>query len=69
MEQGLLDAKIGNAIVAAASEVSEGKLNDHFPLVIWQTGALAQCFERVYCEHHAICQGGDLKLQLGLGVS
>ena len=39
MDLGRLDAKLGKAIVAAAQEVVEGKLNDHFPLVVWQTGS------------------------------
>jgi fumarate hydratase class II len=39
---GKLDAKIKDAIVAAANEVIEGKLNDHFPLVVWQTGSGTQ---------------------------
>ena len=42
MELGHLDPKIGEAIVAAAQEVIEGKLNDHFPLVVWQTGSGTQ---------------------------
>eukprot|EP00262_Sarcandra_glabra_P002197 TRINITY_DN1245_c0_g1_i8.p1 TRINITY_DN1245_c0_g1~~TRINITY_DN1245_c0_g1_i8.p1 ORF type:complete len:466 (-),score=76.37 TRINITY_DN1245_c0_g1_i8:181-1578(-) len=37
-----LDPTIGDAIMKAAQEVSEGKLNDHFPLVIWQTGSGTQ---------------------------
>jgi fumarate hydratase, class II len=37
-----LDPKIADAIVAAANEVIEGKLNDHFPLVVWQTGSGTQ---------------------------
>lgn len=37
-----LDEKIGNAIVQAADEVIDGKLNDHFPLVVWQTGSGTQ---------------------------
>ena len=37
-----LDPKIANAIVQAANEVIEGKLNDHFPLVVWQTGSGTQ---------------------------
>ncbi len=41
MEYGL-DKKIGEAIVKAAQEVAHGKLNDHFPLVIWQTGSGTQ---------------------------
>jgi fumarate hydratase class II len=41
-ELGHLDRKIGDAIVRAAQEVIEGKLNDHFPLVVWQTGSGTQ---------------------------
>jgi len=37
-----LEADIGDAIVKAATEVAEGKLNDHFPLVVWQTGSGTQ---------------------------
>ena len=37
-----LDAPIGKAIMEAAQEVADGKLNDHFPLVIWQTGSGTQ---------------------------
>nr|QES95439.1 fumarate hydratase [Philasterides dicentrarchi] len=37
-----LDEKISNAIVEAATEVQEGKLYDHFPLVVWQTGSGTQ---------------------------
>ncbi|HMM13832.1 MAG TPA: class II fumarate hydratase [Parvibaculum sp.] len=37
-----LDPKIGEAIVKAAQEVIEGKLDDHFPLVVWQTGSGTQ---------------------------
>ena len=39
MGLGLLDQKIGDAIVAAAQEVSEGKLDEHFVLDIFQTGS------------------------------
>jgi fumarate hydratase class II len=42
MELGRLDEKIGAAIVEAAQEVIEGKLDDHFPLVVWQTGSGTQ---------------------------
>jgi fumarate hydratase, class II len=42
MDLGKLDPKLGKAIVAAAQEVVEGKLNDHFPLVVWQTGSGTQ---------------------------
>ncbi|AJY47100.1 class II fumarate hydratase [Martelella endophytica] len=37
-----LPAELGNAIVEAAQEVIDGKLNDHFPLVVWQTGSGTQ---------------------------
>ena len=42
MELGRLDAKIGQAIVAAAQEVIDGKLDAHFPLSVWQTGSGTQ---------------------------
>jgi fumarate hydratase, class II len=42
MQQGSLNPKVGNAIVQAATEVAEGKLLDHFPLVVWQTGSGTQ---------------------------
>ena len=37
-----LDVDIGQAIVSAATEVADGKLNNHFPLVVWQTGSGTQ---------------------------
>ena len=42
MAQGILETKIGEAIIAAANEVCEGKLDDHFPLKVWQTGSGTQ---------------------------
>ena len=39
---GELNAPIARAIVQAADEVITGKLNDHFPLVIWQSGSGTQ---------------------------
>jgi len=42
MSLGRLDKKLGEAIVAAAQEVIDGKLDDHFPLVVWQTGSGTQ---------------------------
>ena len=39
---GLLDARRANATVKAAQEVIDGKLDDHFPLVVWQTGSGTQ---------------------------
>ena len=37
-----LDKNLGAAIINAAQEVIEGKLNDHFPLAVWQTGSGTQ---------------------------
>jgi fumarate hydratase class II len=42
MNLGKLDQGVGDAIVRAAQEVAEGKLDDHFPLVVWQTGSGTQ---------------------------
>ncbi|MEL6291108.1 MAG: class II fumarate hydratase [Pseudomonadota bacterium] len=42
MALGKLDEKLGAAIVQAANEVIEGKLDAHFPLVVWQTGSGTQ---------------------------
>ena len=42
IELGALDRRIGEAIASAAAEVTEGKLADHFPLVVWQTGSGTQ---------------------------
>jgi len=39
---GVLDKKLGDTIVKAAQEVIEGKLDEHFPLVVWQTGSGTQ---------------------------
>jgi fumarate hydratase, class II len=42
MALGRLDKTLGDAIVKAAQEVAEGKLDEHFPLVVWQTGSGTQ---------------------------
>ena len=42
MELSVLDKKRGRAIVRAAKEVAAGQLDDHFPLVVWQTGSGTQ---------------------------
>ncbi len=41
-ELGILAAEKADLIVKAADEVIEGKLDDHFPLVVWQTGSGTQ---------------------------
>lgn len=42
VNRGLLGDEITDYIVKAAMEVAEGKLDDHFPLVVWQTGSGTQ---------------------------
>ena len=42
LKLGSLDARRAKAIIAAAKEVIDGKLDDHFPLVVWQTGSGTQ---------------------------
>ncbi|HCL64059.1 MAG TPA: class II fumarate hydratase [Rhizobium sp.] len=39
---GGLDPALGEAIIKAAQEVIDGKLDEHFPLVVWQTGSGTQ---------------------------
>lgn len=42
MKLGKLDKILGEAIVRAAKDVAEGRLDDNFPLVVWQTGSGTQ---------------------------
>lgn len=42
MQLGVLDKKVGKAIVQAADDVLAGKLDGNFPLVVWQTGSGTQ---------------------------
>jgi fumarate hydratase class II len=42
MELGSLDQRRGRAIVRAAQEVIDARLDDHFPLTVWQTGSGTQ---------------------------
>ena len=42
MQLGKLDPHLGQVIIAAADEVISGSLDDHFPLVVWQTGSGTQ---------------------------
>jgi len=41
-EIGLLEARVADAVTEAAQEVIDGKLDAHFPLVVWQTGSGTQ---------------------------
>ena len=42
IENGQLNEEIGKAIICASEDVISGKLNSHFPLVVWQTGSGTQ---------------------------
>jgi fumarate hydratase class II len=42
LELGLIDARRARAIAVAAQAVIDGRLDDHFPLVVWQTGSGTQ---------------------------
>ncbi len=42
MRMGVMPGELGAAIDQAAAEVVEGKLNDNFPLSVWQTGSGTQ---------------------------
>jgi fumarate hydratase class II len=42
IDLGVLDKKIGDSIIVAAQEVIDGKMEGHFPLVVWQTGSGTQ---------------------------
>src|ERR1700761_3454893 len=41
-ELGLIDQRRARAIIRAAREVIDGQLDEHFPLVVWQTGSGTQ---------------------------
>jgi len=41
-KNGSIEKKISRSIIKAANEVISGKLNDHFPLKVWQTGSGTQ---------------------------
>ncbi|MBZ0215342.1 MAG: class II fumarate hydratase [Fimbriimonadaceae bacterium] len=42
MDLGVISKKLGSAIDKAANRVINGEMNDHFPLVVWQTGSGTQ---------------------------
>ncbi len=39
---GILDSRLLNPVIQACDEILEGKMDDHFPLVVWQTGSGTQ---------------------------
>jgi fumarate hydratase, class II len=41
-DAGRIEARLADAMIEAAQEVIDGKLDDHFPLVVWQTGSGTQ---------------------------
>lgn len=60
---GKLDSTLANAIRNAADEVILGKLDDHFPLVVWQTGSGTQSnmnFNEVIANRAIEILGGEL---------
>jgi fumarate hydratase class II len=60
-DNGLLDARVAEAIAAAAEEVRSGALDDHFPLVIFQTGSGTQTnmnVNEVLANRAAVLLGG-----------
>ena len=60
---GKLDSKLANAIRNAADEVIVGTLDDHFPLVVWQTGSGTQSnmnFNEVIANRAIEILGGEL---------
>ncbi len=62
---GNLDKKHAEAIVAVAQEIADGKLDDHFPLVVWQTGSGTQTNMNV---NEVIANAVNLRLGGKLGA-
>ncbi|MFH0753132.1 MAG: class II fumarate hydratase [Candidatus Omnitrophota bacterium] len=58
---GILDAKKAEAIIQASDEIIDGKLMDHFPLVVWQTGSGTQTnmnLNEVIANRASVLMGG-----------
>ena len=69
MSLGLLDEKAGNAIVAAAQEVIDGSLDEHFVLDIFQTGSGTSTntnANEVIANRASQILGGDLGSRLAM---
>jgi len=62
---GSLDRKRAGAIIAAAQEIADGKLDDHFPLLVWQTGSGTQTNMNV---NEVIANAANLALGGELGA-
>jgi fumarate hydratase class II len=65
LELGSLNARRAKAIMAAAQEIIDGKLDDQFPLVVWQTGSGTQTNMNV---NEVIANRANEKLGAGLGT-
>ena len=65
LELGSIDARRAKAIMAAAQEIIDGKLDDQFPLVVWQTGSGTQTNMNV---NEVIANRANEKLGAGLGT-
>jgi fumarate hydratase class II len=65
LELGSLDARRAKAIMAAAQEIIDGKLDDQFPLVVWQTGSGTQTNMNV---NEVIANRANEKLGAKLGT-
>ena len=66
-EAGSLDPAIADLIVAAADEVIDGSLDDHFPLYVWQTGSGTQTnmnVNEVIANRAIEMAGGELGLEV-----
>ena len=66
LELGLIDKRLAEAIAAAADEVIDGKLDGHFPLVVWQTGSGTQTnmnLNEVIANRASEMLGGSRRLQ------
>jgi len=62
---GALDAKLADAIVAVAQDIADGKLDEHFPLLVWQTGSGTQTNMNV---NEVIANAANLALGGTLGA-
>jgi fumarate hydratase class II len=60
---GSLDRRRAKAIIAVAQDIADGKLDEHFPLLVWQTGSGTQTnmnVNEVIANAANVALGGDL---------
>jgi fumarate hydratase class II len=60
---GSLDRRRARAIIAAAQDIADGRLDDHFPLLVWQTGSGTQTnmnVNEVIANAANVALGGEL---------